>query len=110
MPKGTCDHALDPNGYNEVTLTKGNGTVTVDVRWLWDGVSIWPACAGEVIQIHYVNAGTDTWRAQLPNKTRGEAFVDIPPGTDETVTGNLLRQAGLDTLAAIVGLELTRVP
>lgn len=108
MPKGSCDPSPDP--YNQMTLTKGDGTVTVDVRYGWDGVSVYPNCAGPVLQIRYVNTGTVTWYARLPRKTRGQTWVTIPLGTDQTVTGNALRQAGLDTIDAIADLVLTTTP
>lgn len=105
--KGNCDPA--PALYNVQKLAKGDGTVIVEVHYGWDGVSVYPDCAGPVLEIHYTNTGTDTWRAILPRKTRGLTFVDIPPGTDTTVTGNALRQAGLDTLDAIGELTVVRI-
>jgi hypothetical protein len=108
--RGSCDHTLEPLGYNVITLTKGNGTVTVDVRWTWDGVSVWPECDGPVVQVHYTNTGTETWYAHLPRKTRGVTDVAITPGEDQVVSGNALRQAGLDTLGTILGLTLNQSP
>lgn len=108
MPKGSCDPS--PDAFHVMTLTKGNGDVTVDIRYGWDGVSVYPNCVGPVLQIHYTNTGAVTWYARLPRKTRGQAFVAIPPGTDQTVTGNTLRQAGLDTLDAVTDLVLTTTP
>jgi hypothetical protein len=108
MTKGSCDPS--PELFNEVTLTKGNGTVTVDVRWTWDGVSIYPNCAGPVIQVHYTNTGQQTWYAHLPRKTRGVTTVEILPGADQVVSGAALATAGLDTLASIQGLTLSLTP
>lgn len=108
MTKGSCDPSPDP--FNETTLSKGDGTVTVDVQWGWDGASVYPECDGPVFQVHYTNTGVVTWIANLPKKTRGTTSVTINPGDDITVSGNQLKQAGLDTYSTIRGLTLTTTP
>jgi hypothetical protein len=50
------------------------------VRWTWDGVSVYPECDGPVVQVHYINTGSETWYAHLPLKTRGVTDVAITPG------------------------------
>lgn len=91
-------------------VVKGDGSVTVEVHYGWDGVSVYPDCVGPVLSIRYINTSQITWYAHLPQKARGLTVVEIPPGTDQTVTGNALRQAGLDTLDAIANLVVNTIP
>lgn len=110
MPKGTCDHTLDPNGFNTLRLTKANGDVMLEVRWEWDGVSVWPECDGPVIRARASNTGTQTWYAHVPRARGGTRTIEIAPGDVKTWTGAQLATVGLDTLTALTDFTLNTSP
>jgi hypothetical protein len=85
------------------------GTIHIRVQWSWDGVSVYPDCNGPIQDVFVENTGTNTWRCLLPAKKRGNPWVDIPPGSANTLTGNQLNQAGLTTRTDVLGLELVQV-
>lgn len=106
MPHGTCDPS--PNAFHTTVLAKDNARVIFTVRWSWDGVSIYPDCAGPIQDVRLQNKGPNLWRLSLPNsqflKTR-----DVPPGTDRTFSGAQLAGIGLITVADIEGVQMTLV-
>lgn len=106
--KGSCDPSPDP--FNEVTLTKGNGTVTIDTRWTWDGVSVYPECDGPIIRIRVTNTGQQTWYAHVQRRRGGTRAVAIEPGADRSYTGAQLAQVGIETIQDLDELTLTLVP
>lgn len=106
MTKGSCDPG--PGQFNEQTLSKGNGTVTVTVRYGWDGVSVFPSCAGPIHDVRVRNTGTVTWNLLLPNGRQAKNRP-IVPGADQTFSGAQLAAIGLVTLADIQALTLVRV-
>lgn len=108
MPKGSCDPG--PGAFNETTLSKGGGAVTVTVRYGWDGVSVYPSCAGPLEDAHVVNASAETWYAHFARRRGGTRTVSIDPGDDRTVTGAQLAAVGLTTLADIQAVRLTTSP
>lgn len=106
--KGSCDPAPDP--YNVQTLTKGNGTVTIDIRYGWDGVSVWPECAGPILRIRVTNTGNQTWYAHLQGRRGQPVTIAIEPGAARNYSGSQLAQVGLVTVADISDLTLTLTP
>lgn len=106
--KGSCDPAPDP--YNVITMTKGNGTVTIDVRWTWDGVSVFPNCAGPILRIRVTNTGDQTWYAHVERRRGGTRTIAIEPGAAQNYTGTQLANAGIETLADLDELTLTLTP
>jgi hypothetical protein len=100
-----------PETHNVQEISKGNGAVLFRVLWDWDGTSVFPDCAGPVFSIQVRNTDVVDWYAHLPNKTRGTTVVAIPAGTNQTFTGNPLRQLGLDNYpTALSGLVVNRDP
>jgi hypothetical protein len=108
MTKGNCDPG--PGNFNETTVSKANGQVTITVRSSWDGVSVFPNCAGPIEDAHVVNASAATWYAHFARKRGGVRTVSIAPGDDRTVTAAQLAAVGLDTLADIQAVRLTASP
>jgi hypothetical protein len=106
--KGQCDPAPDP--YNIQSMTKGNGTVTIEARYGWDGVSVWPECAGPILRIRVTNSGTETWYAHLVGRKGTPRTITIAPGVDRTIQGGQLAQVGIETLDDLSDLTLTRIP
>lgn len=90
MPDGTCDPASRGESSNdsamEVPLPDGTGSVLIDCRFGWDGVSVRPTCDGPIISIRTRNTGTSPAWALLPNKKKAPAWVQIDPGADVTTT------------------------
>jgi hypothetical protein len=108
MGRGDC---LPRPGEQFLTdeMYRGNGAVHILVRWSWDNVSVYPACDGPIQDVFVENTGVETWRCLLPNKKRGNPWVDIPAGFSDTITGNRLNQAGLTTRSDVLGIELVQV-
>lgn len=104
---GSCDPSPEP--YNVIALSKASGQVTVTVKSTWDGVSVWPNCAGPIVDVRLQNTGADTWILNLPN---GKKLKNRPilPGTDTTATGAQLVALGVETLADIEDFTLSLAP
>jgi hypothetical protein len=74
------------------------GQVVVEIFATHDGVSVRPNCDGQVTLIHVVNTGPVVWYAHLPNKSKGNPWVQIDPGTDQPITSpGQLNNLGLST-------------
>lgn len=88
MPLFTCD--LATHGGNEfaleLPLPDRTGYVLIDCAFTWDGLSIWPDCNGPVTSLRTRNTGTSTAWALLPDKKKGNLWVQLDPGTDVTIT------------------------
>lgn len=106
--KGQCDPAPEP--YNVQSMTKGNGTVMIEARYGWDGVSVWPECAGPILRIRVTNSGTETWYAHLVGRRGQPRTIEIPPGTARNYSGSQLTNVGIETLDDLAELTLTRTP
>lgn len=106
--KGQCDPAPDP--YNIQSQTKGNGEVAIEIRYGWDGVSVWPECAGPVLRVRVTNTGTQTWYAHLQGRKARPVTVAIEPGAARNYSGTQLAQVGLVTLDDLSDLTLTLTP
>lgn len=106
--KGSCDPAPDP--YNVQTLSKGNGQVTIDIRYGWDGVSVFPDCVGPILRVRVTNTGTQTWYAHLTGKRGRPVTIAIEPGAARNYTGAQLASVGLETLDDISDLTLNLIP
>lgn len=87
---GSCDHNARGAAYNEFSiqqrLADDSGSVLIDCRYTWDGVSVWPYCDGPVVYLQTRNTGTSPAWALLPDKKRGNPWVQIDPGTDVVIT------------------------
>jgi hypothetical protein len=106
--KGSCDPA--PDLFNVQTLSKGNGTVTIDIRYGWDGVSAYPDCQGPLIRVRVTNTGAQTWYAHLQGRRGQPRTVAIEPGAARNYTGTQLASVGLETVDDISDLTLTTTP
>ena len=114
MPIGTCDPATRGDTFNATQLEKPlpnlSGSVLVDIRWGWDGVSVRPNCDGPVQSLRVRNNGTQTAWASLPNKKKAPLWVQIDPGTDVTTSSpGQLSNLGLSNYADVVGVTLAFV-
>lgn len=109
MPTGTCDPASRGEAFNQIALEQplpdGSGSILVDGRWGWDGVSVRPNCDGPVASLRTRNTGTSPAWALLPNKKRTPAWVQIAPGTDVTITTKgTLSNLGLSNYTDVIGV------
>jgi hypothetical protein len=119
MPAGTCaDIAAANGGFLNVTAEKalpGGGYFGFDCRFTPDGVSTPPNCNGPIDAIHVYNTGSVPGYARLPNKRRGNKWIEVPPGVDSTITqqttgSNSLNSLGLETYADAAGVGLSTTP
>lgn len=109
MPIGTCDPATRGETYNSVTIE--SGPVLVDCKYGWDGVSTRETgCDGPVQSIRVRSTGTVSWYARLPNKKKGNKWIEIPPGTDVTYSGGQLNSLGLQNYSDVAGVSLAPTP
>ena len=106
--KGSCDPAPDP--YNIQSQTKANGEISIEIRYGWDGVSVFPNCAGPILRVRVTNTGVQTWYAHLEGRKGKPVTIAIPPGTARNYSGTQLAQVGLVTLDDITDLTLTLTP
>jgi hypothetical protein len=112
MPIGTCDPATRGDEFNTMELAGGvNGSVVVTVRFGWDGVSIKATgCDGPVKDIRTRNTGATTHWALLPAKKNGSPWVEIPPGTDVTISSpGQLTNLGLRNYSDVAEVRITDV-
>lgn len=106
MPLGTCDPASRGDEWNTVEYAVDDGNVVVTIRWDWDRVSVRPDCDGPVIDIRVRNSSQLMYYANLPAKKRGARNVEIPPGTDVTISSKgQLRNLGLENYADTIGVQ-----
>lgn len=106
--KGQCDPA--PAQFNTQSMSKANGAVTIDIRYGWDGVSVWPDCHGPIIRIRVTNTGSETWYAHLTGRRGQPVTIAIDPGTARNYTGTQLATVGIETLDDLAELTLTSTP
>jgi len=109
MPIGTCDPASRGDAYNSVTLETPlpnfSGSVLIDCRYGWDGVSVRPDCNGPVSYLRTRNTGNVPAWALLPNKKKAPLWVKVDPGTDVVITAaGTLKNLGLEAYADVAGL------
>lgn len=115
MPIGTCDPASRGDAFNVMELAGGiNGNVVVTVRFSWDGVSTKTTepvgCDGPVKDIRVRNTGAVPYWALLPAKKAGNPWVEIPAGTDTTVSSpGQLNNLGLRNYSDVAGVTVTDV-
>jgi hypothetical protein len=99
----TCDPG--PGLFHVLIISKGNGDVTLAVRWSWDGISVWPNCAGPMENVRITNRGTGTWTVRLPSGRLAKRRT-ITPGFAQYFDGARLAQVGLETIADLSGVSL----
>lgn len=113
MALGTCDPASRGGTLNTTETAEGGGAILITIRWGWDAVSTRDTaggCNGPIEDIRVRNISQTTYYAQLPMKRRGNKWLEIPPGTDQTYSGGQLRSAGLDNYADVNGVRLSPDP
>jgi len=102
------DCSSTPDAWHNITLERIG--VLVDLRWVWDGVSVRPDCDGPVLDLHVRNnAGADRW-AQLPRARGGTRSVLIPAGTDRILTQSQCAAVGLVNYIDVLGVIVTTEP
>jgi hypothetical protein len=122
MPAGTCaDIAAANGGFLSVTVEKalpGGGFFGFDCRYTPDGVSqrdVGIGCDGPIDTIRVYNTGSVPGYARLPNKRRGNKWLEVPPGANTTITqqttgSSSFNSLGLETYADVAGVGLSTTP
>lgn len=107
--KGQCDPA--PAAFNSQTMALANGEITVDIRYGWDGVSVFPDCQGPIIRIRVQNLSqVTTWYAHVEGKRGQPQTIAIPPGDTSIYSGQALANHGITTLDDIANLTIDQNP
>lgn len=61
--------------------------VGIYITYTWDGVSQYPACDGNISSIRVLNTSTTrSGYVKVPARKTGNKWIDIPPGTDQTIS------------------------
>jgi hypothetical protein len=108
VTKWNCDPSPEP--YNVLEQARGNAEIFVSVRWTWDGVSVYPNCAGPLLNARLQNVGSRTWYAHFLGRKGTPQSVPVPPGTDVTASAAFLAGHGLATLADLDGFHIDLDP
>lgn len=83
-----------------------SGYVLLDIEFVHDGVSVRPNCDGPITKLRTKNTSNQTAWALLPNKRRGDKWVQLNPGTDVTIANQgTLNQIGVETFNDAAGVE-----
>lgn len=90
----SCDPAAHGRTYNTLFLLIED--VSIEVRWTWDGVSVYPDCDGPLVD---GGTGADRWAVRVTNTSAGMTHFantidkngtprtwSIAPGQTATVT------------------------
>lgn len=115
MPIGTCDPASRGETFNEFTIEvrspNGSGSVLVDVRFDWDGVSTKATgCDGPITLLHTRNTSDMPAWALLPDKKKGSGWVQIDPGTDLPISSQgTLNNLGLSNASDAISVRISFV-
>lgn len=119
MGTGTCDPASRGDSYNSQTLSMGNGQVTIDIRYGWDGVSVLPDCEGPLVNgsgsgnvwaIRVTNNDSVSWWVHTIGKRGQPRNIQFTPGSVTTYTKNQAASNGYDTISDFAELTLTTSP
>lgn len=120
MPAGTCDPATRGDPYNSQTLSMGNGQVTIDVRYGWDGVSTRETgCEGPLVNgtgsgnvwaIRVTNNDTVSWWVHTIGKRGQPRDIEFTSGSVTTYTKTQAGNNGYDSIADFAELTLTTSP
>lgn len=119
MPAGTCDPASRGDPYNSQTLSMGNGAVTAEIRYGWDGVSVLPDCDGPLVNgsgtgnvwaIRVTNNDSVSWWVHTIGKRGQPHNTEFTPGSVTTFTKNQAANNGYDSISDFDELTLTTSP
>ena len=113
----SCDPAAYGLTFNTtMLLTLG---VSIEVRWDWDGVSVFPDCDGPLVNGGGANGN---WAVRVENPTgvpyyahttrrNGQpATYTLQPGQTVTLTANQMASAGYSLYSDFSDLTLTTTP
>jgi hypothetical protein len=113
----SCDPAAHGRNFNTTRLaTVGVG---IEVRWDWDGVSVWPNCDGPLVNgggaagnwaVRVKNPTAQTWYVHTTRKNGQPATYSIAPGQTQTLTVNQMASAGYTVFSDFSNLTLTTTP
>lgn len=116
MPLGTCADLDNPYlAIQREEPCPGGGSILFDVRFHHDGVSVRPNCDGPIIYLRARNTSpTVTARILLPNKKKGNPWIDGPPNSDVVLNPevrqpdqNQLNNLGVTKASDVMGLTIT---
>jgi len=123
MPVGTCDPASRGDAFNSLTLSMGNGNVTVEVRYGWDGVSTrdtGSGCDGPLVNgtgvqsnrwaIRVTNNDTISWYVRTIGRRGQPHNIEFTPGSVTTYTATQASNAGYDSFSDFAELTLSTSP
>ena len=91
----------------------------IEVRWNWDGVSVYPDCDGPLVNggggagnwaVRVVNPTVQTWYVHTTRKNGQPVTYSIAPGVTQTLTVNQMGSAGYTVLSDFTDITLTVTP
>lgn len=112
MPIGTCDPASRGESSTLFDLhrnVEGVGVVRIRGDYGWDGVSTkLTGCDGPLNSLRISNAGVVSSYALLPNKRKGDKWVEIPAGTnDVAISAGQRNNLGVENYSDVAGVTLS---
>lgn len=115
MPIGTCDPVTRGQTFNEFDIhrnVEGVGVVRARGEYGWNNVSTKETgCDGPLNSLRVSNFGSVSAYVLLPNKKKGDKWVEIPPGTnDEAISAGQRNQLGVENYSDVVGVTLSATP
>lgn len=114
--------SCNPVDHGRTFNTKAQSTmgVGIEVRWDWDGVSVYPDCDGPLVNgtgggntwaVRATNPTDSTWYVHTIRARDGQAMTySIVPGQTVTLTANQAAANGYDSIKDWLNLTLTTTP
>lgn len=117
MPIGTCDPASRGEQWNAFDMQVNLGGGVIIRAWGeygWDGVSTRETgggCDGPLNSLNVSNSSaTDSAYVLLPFKRRGDKWVEIPPGTNTSISPGQRNQIGVENWSDLWDMNLSLTP
>jgi hypothetical protein len=115
----SCDPAAHGRTFNTTGLAIANGAVALEVRWTWDGTSIFPACDGPLVNgsgagnawaIRAINTSNVPYYAHTIRKNNQPATYTLNPGQTVDITAAQAAANGYTVISDFYDITLTTTP
>lgn len=113
----SCDPAAYGRTFNVLMLDVQG--VSIEVRWNWDGVSVYPECDGPLVNsgsgpnryaIRVVNPTGNTFYAHTTRKNGQPATYTLNPGQTVNITAAQASSNGYTKISDFADLSLSTTP
>jgi len=109
MPPRQCDPS--PDAHNVVELHIDNDQCEARFLWDWDGISVFPNCAGPLFRGRVRNNTVNvTYYAHFIGNRGTPRTIQLDPGLDEVRNAAWLAQRGLDSYSDLSSFSIDTSP